>query len=128
MPKSVEDLEVYKKAHEFTLALYKATALFPADEKYGLTSQIRRAAVSIDANLMEGSHRATKREYHHFTSISRGSAGELKYLLQVGRDLGYFDDAGYSGLSAMANDISRMLGGLLRSLDGRDASSGKRCE
>jgi len=113
---TVEDLEVYKKAHLFTLALYKATAVFPAEERYGICSQIRRAAVSINANLMEGAHRATRREYHHFTSISRGSTGELKYLILVSRDLGYIDEAGYRELSSIAEDISRMLDAMMRSL------------
>jgi four helix bundle protein len=115
--KTVEDLEVYKKAHLFTLALYKATARFPVEERYGLCSQIRRAAVSINANLMEGSHRATKREYHHFASISRGSTGELKYLILVSHDLGYIDEAEYHELSTTADEISRMLDAMMRSLE-----------
>ena len=114
---TVEDLEVYKKAHSFALALYKATARFPSEERYGLCSQIRRAAVSINANLMEGSHRATRREYHHFASISRGSTGELKYLILVSRDLDYIDEVSYLTLSSIAEDISRMLDAMMRSLE-----------
>jgi len=116
MAKTVEDLEVYKQSHQFTLALYKVTAFFPADERYGLCSQIRRAAVSINANLMEGSHRATRREYRHFTSISRGSAGELKYLILVSHDLGYIEDLAFKELSRAADDISKMLGAMMCSL------------
>jgi len=115
--KTVEDLDVYKKAHLFTLALYNTTTSFPTEERYGLCSQIRRAAVSINANLMEGAHRATRREYHHFASISRGSTGELKYLLLVSHDLGYVGEAEYLELLNTADEISRMLDAMMRSLE-----------
>lgn len=120
MIRSVEDLDVFKKAHELTLALYRETASFPLDERFGLSSQIRRAAVSIDANSMEGSHRASNREYHRFASISRGSTGELKYLIRVSHDLGYIEQPSFDVLSEKTNEISRMLEGLLRALGSRE--------
>ena len=78
---SVEDLDVFKLAHALTLELYKITASFPVEEKFGLVSQIRRSSSSICANLMEGSHRNNTGEYRQFAGIARGSTGELKYHL-----------------------------------------------
>ncbi len=75
-----EDLEIFKKAHKLTLYLYKLTEDFPKSEQFGLTSQIRRAASSICANLMEGSHRHSSKEFRQFVGIANGSAGELKYI------------------------------------------------
>jgi len=71
----IEDLDVFKLSHELTLQVYKV------DERFGLTSQMRRSAASIPTNLMEGGHRVSKNEYRHFVSISRGSCGEIKYQL-----------------------------------------------
>nr|WP_223144596.1 four helix bundle protein [Deferribacter autotrophicus] len=87
MVKLVEDLDVYKKAHHLILMLYEITRNLPVDEKFGLVSQIRRAAVSINANLLEGSHRTNRKEFKQFVGIARGSAGELKYHLLVAKDL-----------------------------------------
>ena len=75
--KSVKNLDIYKKAHDLTLSLYKQTKYFPEDEKYGLISQIRRVVVSINSNLMEGYHRNGLKEFRQFIEISKGSAGEL---------------------------------------------------
>jgi four helix bundle protein len=84
-----EDLSVFQKAHQLTLELYKITNSFPASEKWELSSQIRRAASSICANLMEGSHRNHSGEYRQSVGIANGSAGELKYHLLLGHDLKY---------------------------------------
>jgi four helix bundle protein len=77
--KTVEDLEVFKRSHRLTLETYKITNQFPPDEKFGLVSQMRRAAASIATNLIEGSHRVSRAEYRYFVGIAKGSAGELKY-------------------------------------------------
>ncbi len=69
--KSVEDLDVFKKAHKLTLEIYKASLRFPPDERFGLVSQIRRAAASIGTNLMEGGHRLSRAEYRQFVGIAR---------------------------------------------------------
>ncbi|MEW6108983.1 MAG: four helix bundle protein, partial [Nitrospirota bacterium] len=71
--KSVEDLDVFKLAHEITMEIYRQTDKFPEHEKYGLISQIRRSAASIPMNLMEGGHRLNKKEYRQFVGIARGS-------------------------------------------------------
>ncbi len=118
MIKSVEELDVYKKAHELTLKLYKITKIFPNDEKFGLISQIRRAASSINANLLEGSHRINTKEFRQFCGIARGSAGELKYHLLLAKDLGYIATENYDLLIEEIETITKMLYGLIKSLSG----------
>jgi four helix bundle protein len=112
-----EDLTVFKKAHDLTLKLYEITKNFPNEEKWDLTCQIRRAAASIGANLLEGSYRNNSKEYRQFAGIANGSAGELKYHLLLGHDLGYIDDAQYQGLRNECDEISKMLRGLIKSLE-----------
>lgn len=113
---SVEELAVFQKSHELTLKIYKATAMFPQDEKFGLVSQMRRASSSIAANLMEGSHRISKKEFRQFVSISKGSIGELKCHLMLSKDLDYISENEYSILRNEAEEISKMLNGLIRAL------------
>jgi four helix bundle protein len=114
---SVENLKVFKKSHELTLDLYKLTTQFPSEEKFGLTSQIRRSSASICANLIEGSHRNNTKEYRQFAGISRGSVGELKYHLLLAKDLNYISENHYKNHLDTVNDISKMLFGLVKSLD-----------
>lgn len=116
MVNSVEDMEIFKKAHKLTLKIYELTNSFPKEERYGLISQIRRAASSINANLMEGSHRNNRGEYRQFAGIANGSAGELKYHLLLSKDLGYLDYEKYKMLRKEADSISKMLRGLIKSL------------
>ena len=113
---SVEELDVFKKAHQLTLHIYRITAQFPTDERFGLVSQMRRAAVSIASNLIEGSHRLNTGEFRQFVGIARGSAGELKYGLMVARDLGYISEKDYAPLRTELDDIAKMLMGLAKSL------------
>jgi four helix bundle protein len=114
--RSVEDLEVFKKAHSLTLKIYALSQNFPKDEKLALTSQMRRAAASIASNLLEGSHRLHTREYRHFVGISKGSAGELKYHALLAKDLGYISQSEYDTVRTGLEEVSRMLNGLVRSL------------
>lgn len=113
---SVEGLEVFKKAHYLTLMVYKSTKNFPADEKFGLVSQMRRAAASIGANLTEGSHRLNRKEFRQFVGIAKRSIGELKYHLLLAKDLEYLPDDEYTFLRKEAEEISRMLHGLANTL------------
>ena len=113
---SVEELDVFKKAHQLTLHIYRITAQFPADERFGLVSQMRRAAVSIASNLIEGSHRLNTGEFRQFVGIARGSAGELKYGLMLAMDLGYISEKDYGPLRTELDDIAKMLMGLAKSL------------
>jgi four helix bundle protein len=104
-------IQVWEKAHKLTLQLYKITSSFPKDELYGLTSQIRRAASSIPANIAEGSGRNTQVELARFIHIAGGSASELEYHLILAHDLGYIDSKIYSELDFAVNEIKRMLHG-----------------
>src|SRR5688500_1067774 len=83
-------LRVFQEAHALTKAIYKETRSFPRDEWYGMRSQIRRAAVSVAANIVEGNARRGTPQYVNFLNIARGSAGELGYLVLLASDLGYF--------------------------------------
>jgi four helix bundle protein len=114
---SIENLDVFKISHALTLDLYKLTTQFPSEEKFGLTSQIRRASSSVCANLMEGGHRNNTREYRQYTGISRGSVGELKYHLLLAKDLKYISNENYEKHSASLDRISRMLYGIVKTLE-----------
>lgn len=100
---------VWRKAHVLTLAIYKATANFPKDELYGLTSQIRRSASSVPANLAEGCGRDGDAELARFSIIAMGSASELEYHLLLAHDLSLLDDATYNVLNDDLNEVRRML-------------------
>lgn len=90
--KNFRDLNVWHKAHALTLAAYKRTASFPREEVYGLTSQIRRSAASIAANLAEGCGKRGNAEFQRFLNIATGSASELEYHFLLARDLGFLAD------------------------------------
>ena len=109
-------LQVWEKAHQLTLAVYKATANFPQAELYGLTSQIRRASASIPANIAEGCGRETERELARFMCIAAGSASELEYHLLLARDLGFLSSAAYAVLNTNVTEIKRMLTGFTKKL------------
>ena len=113
---SAEELEVFKRSHKLTLDIYKVTESFPQAEKFGLVTQMRRAAVSIGSNLLEGSHRLSRKEFRQFVGISKGSAGELKYHLLLAKDLGYIPESDYCSLKAEVEQVSMMLNGLVKSL------------
>ncbi|WP_408955673.1 four helix bundle protein [Natroniella sp. ANB-PHB2] len=113
---NAENLVVFKKAHKLTIDMYKMTKSFPSEEKFGLVSQIKRASSSINANLMEGSHRKTDKEYRQFAVIARGSIGELKYHLLLAKDLGYISKKKYFDFRDRINEISKMLTGLMKAL------------
>ncbi len=105
-------LEVWQKAHQLVLAVYKISARFPNEEMYGLTSQIRRAVVSIPANIAEGSGKGTNPELIRYLRIAMGSAKEVEYYLLLGHDLRLIEAPVYQETAR----IIRMLTGLIRSL------------
>ena len=113
---SVEDLDVFRKSHQLTLNVYKMSTTLPADEKFGLVAQMKRAAASICTNLMEGSYRLNRGEYRQFVGIARGSSGELKYHLLLAKDLGYISESDYLRYRVESDEISKMLKGLAKSL------------
>ena len=114
--RDLRELKVWEKAHQLTLSVYRATKSFPADEKYGLTSQIRRAAGAIPANIAEGCGRSGERELTRFLHIAMGSASELEYHLLLARDLGFLDGPLYQQLQERTTEVKRMLTSFIRKL------------
>jgi four helix bundle protein len=109
-------LTVWQKAHQLTLQVYKVTMTFPKDEIYGLTSQTRRAASSIPANIAEGCGRNGDAELRRFLTISMGSASELEYHALLAHDLGYLTNEAYKQLDCDITEVKRMLTGFIQKL------------
>jgi four helix bundle protein len=109
-----EELKVWSKAHQTTLQLYRLTRHFPKEELYGLTSQIRRAAASVGANIAEGCGRRSDGEMARFLQIAHGSAVELEYHLLLARDLTLLSEGVYSDLERRVDEVQRMLTGLIQ--------------
>ena len=107
-----EQLDVWKKSVDFTVEVYKATESFPKDERFGLMSQIRRASVSVAANIAEGAGRRSDKEFLNFLSISQGSASEVETELLIAVRLGYLSDDAFQGLMQKTDEIGRMITGL----------------
>ena len=106
-------LEVADKAHGLVLSVYKVTANFPSYEQFGLISQMRRAAVSIPANLYEGKARGSDIELCRYIRIARGSLAELRYFFILANDLGYLNKLGFATIESQAEEVARMMGALL---------------
>lgn len=113
------DLLVWQKAVAWVEVVYAATRTWPSDERFGLTSQIRRAAVSVPSNIAEGCARRTTPEFLRFLSIARASLAEAETQLIIGQRLTYLDEAGLARLLDSADEISRMLSGLITKLEER---------
>lgn len=111
-----KQLVVWQKAHKLTLAIYNTTPNFPKDELYGLTSQIRRAAVSIPANVAEGCGRNGDIEFARFLQIAMGSAAELEYHLLLAHDLGFIENTQYNQLNQDLVEVKRMLNAFIQKL------------
>jgi four helix bundle protein len=112
------NLKVWEKSHALTLEVYQRTKSFPSDERFGLTSQLRRSCSSIPSNLAEGCTRAGDVEFARFTNIALGSASEADYQLLLARDLGYLDRDAYGQLFNQVTEVKRMLNSFERSLRG----------
>ena len=115
--KAVEELDVFRLSHSLALEIFELTKFFPDGEKFGLVSQMRRAAYSIPMNLMEGAHRLGPKEYRQFVSIAKGSAGEIRYQLLLVKDLKYISYDRYADISSQYERVSQMLTKLARSLE-----------
>ena len=102
--------------NEFVLEVYKIKQQFPGEEKLGMTSQIRRSAVSVAANIAEGSKRHHLNEYIRMRYIAQGSLSETKYYLLLARDLKYLSEIKYQELFGQSQEIAKMLSGLINSL------------
>jgi four helix bundle protein len=109
-------LEAWQKAHQFVLELYAATASYPSEERFGLTSQTRRAAISIPSNIAEGAGRDSDRDFARFVTIAIGSSNEVEYQLLLARDLGHLGRQAFDALSGNAAGIRSMLTRLRQSL------------
>ena len=116
MTETFRDLKVWKKAHELVLLAYALSRRFPKDEQYGLTLQLRRAVVSVAANIVEGWKRRTDKDNAHLLNIAEGSLEESKYLFILSHDVGYLTTSDYQRASDLCDEIGRMLNGLSRSL------------
>jgi len=110
------DLDAWKVAVELVREVYDLTASFPATERFGLTSQMRRAAVSVPSNIAEGAARGTTKEYVRFLSVARGSIAELETQLRIAIQLGFTDSGRAATLDASIERTFALLSGLLRSL------------
>lgn len=114
--RNFRDIQVWHKAHDLTLKVYKVTKSFPREETYGLTSQMRRASYSIPTNIAEGCGRDSNIELGRFFTIAMGSASELEYTLLLSRDLGYVKGKYYEDLNAAVTEIKRMLATYLKKI------------
>lgn len=111
-----KQLKVWRKAHQMALDTYRVTAAFPKEEMYGLTSQLRRAAASIGANVAEGCGRRSDGEMCRFLQIARGSASEMEYHVLLARDLHFLNEQDFHNLTRQADELQRMLTGLIQSV------------
>jgi four helix bundle protein len=111
--RTFQDLLVWQRAHAFVLAVYKQTAAFPGREIYGLTSQMRRAAISTAANIAEGFAKRGKADKVRFMNIAEGSLEESRYYLILSQDLGYGNTG---GLMELLNEVGRLLKGYSRAI------------
>lgn len=108
-----KELNVWKRAIKFTVQVYKISRSFPADERFGLTSQIRRSAVSVPSNIAEGAGRRTNGEFENFLGIAHGSICELETQLYVAFELGYVDIEIFQEVTTELTEIQKMLYALI---------------
>lgn len=114
--KGFKTLTVWQKSHELVLAIYKLTRDFPSEEKFCLIQQMRRSALSIAANIAEGSKRRTDKDYCHFLNMSEGSLEELKYYLILSKDLEYMSVELYEKLFLICEEVGKLLNGFIKRL------------
>jgi four helix bundle protein len=113
-------LTVWQKSYRLVVNIYRSTSGFPKEELFGMTSQMRRAAASIPANIAEGSGRGSDHELRRFCHIALGSANELEFFLLLSHDLGYLEKQRYEKLNENTIEIQRMLAGLIQKLTTHD--------
>lgn len=111
-----KNLLVWQQAHDLTLAIYRATKLFPVEERFGLTNQIRRAVVSIESNIAEGNSRHTTKDFVQFLYIARGSLAEIESQLLIAKDLGYLDLSIFEEVSYKRTSVNKLLNLLIKKL------------
>jgi four helix bundle protein len=114
--KSFEELDAWKKAHNMVLAVYRASGNFPKDERFGVVSQLKRAATSVPANIAEGFGRRSTKDFLRYLEIAGGSLEETRYFLRLSKDLNYLKDEEFKVLREMCDETGRLLGGLSQAL------------
>ena len=118
MSGTFEDLNVWKRSVQLAMRIYSITRTFPVDERFGLISQLRRAAVSIPSNIAEGKGRDSDPELKRFLSTARGSRFEIRTQLKISTLLGYLDDSDMKDLCAEMDEVGRMINGLMNAVSG----------
>lgn len=118
--KDFRNLKVWEKSHHLTLEVYGVTRLFPKEELYGLTSQIRRSSSSVPTNIAEGCGRGSNSDFKRFLQIAFGSASETEYLLLLSKDLKYAYEASIDVLSKNVEEIKKMLSSLIKKIKNKD--------
>jgi four helix bundle protein len=116
MGESYRDLIAWRKAMDLVMDVYRVTQAFPRDELYGLTNQLRRAAVSVPSNIAEGQARFSRKEFHHFLSQARGSLVEIETQLTIAENLGYLGPNQTRSLLDKASELGKILNGLIASI------------
>jgi four helix bundle protein len=112
---SFRDLFAWQEGHKLALTIYSATKHFPREEVFGLTSQIRRASISVTSNIAEGFARNSKKEKAQFYYTALGSLAELKSQLLISKDVGYISNEQFDALESLASHVGKILNGLIRS-------------
>ena len=114
--RSFTDLIVWQEGHKMVLMVYQRTKSFPKEEIFGLTNQVRRAAVSVTSNIAEGFNRKSEKDKMHFYVMAQGSVAEIQNQLLVARDVGYMNKDDFSELTDRTVDIHKLLTGLIRAI------------
>jgi four helix bundle protein len=109
MARNFRTIKAWERSHQLTLAVYRVTAEFPRDERFGLASQLRRACSSIPTNIAEGAGRTSEAELARFIDMATGSASEVEYQLLLSQDLGYLPRGQYQSLASEVIEIRKML-------------------
>jgi len=117
MARDFKNIKAWQYADDLAVLVYSKTRFFPKQELYGITSQLRRAVVSVPANIAEGASREHKKEYLRFLYIARGSIGETEYLLHLSNRLEYLQDGGYKELEDLRKKTAKTLHGLVKSVE-----------
>lgn len=112
-----KNIKAYQHTDDLVVEIYKVTKSFPKEELYGLISQLRRAAVSVPANIAEGASRQHKKDYLHFLYIARGSIAETEYLLHLANRLGYLDSSTFDKIYYLKEEAAKTLFGLIGSVE-----------
>jgi len=123
---SFRDLIVWQRAIQMTVAIYKLTDQFPKIETFGLTSQLRRSAVSVASNIAEGYGRGTKGEYVHFLGMARGSNCEIQTQLVIAKELGFGNVNSWQTAESLSHEVGKMIAAIMKSC--KEGKSGRRAE